>query len=96
MKAILLYRLGREIKKPFVKAAHGILLLSSLIFAGVALGAVFRSNNLANPPRKNLTSLHSWLGLTIVILFGIQWLLGLITFLFPGLSQSMRQTYMPT
>lgn len=61
----------------------------------IGLVAVFDSHNLASPPKPNLYSLHSWLGLGAVILFAAQYLFGFISYLYPGLSQTIKQTYMP-
>jgi cytochrome b-561 len=40
-------------------------------------------------------SLHSWVGLTAVILFGLQWVFGFVSFLFPKLSDGLRAAYLP-
>ncbi|CAF0971032.1 unnamed protein product [Rotaria sordida] len=94
--AILAYRVFRDVKKLRVKILHGSLLALSLIFASIGLKAVFDSHNLATPPRANLYSLHSWVGLTAVILFGTQWVCGFVSFLFPKLSEEIRKAYMPS
>ncbi|KAK3592004.1 hypothetical protein CHS0354_031511 [Potamilus streckersoni] len=93
--AILAYRVFRNMKKIYIKVLHASIQVAALIFASVGLKAVFDSHNLENPPFKNLYSLHSWLGLSTVILFGLQWVCGFISFLFPRLSLGMRQLYMP-
>ncbi|XP_022304568.2 putative transmembrane ascorbate-dependent reductase CYB561 homolog [Crassostrea virginica] len=93
--AILTYRVFRNVKKTYLKAIHGIIQGVVLIFTGVGLKAVFDSHNLHSPPIPNLYSLHSWIGLITVILFGLQWLSGLISFVAPQLSMRARQTYMP-
>ncbi|XP_062592405.1 transmembrane ascorbate-dependent reductase CYB561-like [Saccostrea cucullata] len=93
--AILTYRVFRNVKKTYLKAVHGIVQALVLIFTGVGLKAVFDSHNLPKPPIPNLYSLHSWLGIITVVLFGLQWVCGLISFVFPLLSVGGRQTYMP-
>ncbi|XP_048753877.1 transmembrane ascorbate-dependent reductase CYB561-like [Ostrea edulis] len=93
--AILTYRVFRNVKKTYLKAIHGIIQAVVLILSGVGLKAVFDSHNLNHPPIPNLYSLHSWLGIVTVILFGLQWMSGLISFVFPMLSMGARQMYMP-
>ena len=89
------YRIFRHVKKLYVKIIHACLLALSLILSSFGLKAVFDSHNRATPPQDNLNSLHSWIGLTTVVLFGLQWVCGFVTFLFPKLSESIRRTYMP-
>ncbi len=95
VSAILAYRVFRDVKKLRVKILHGSLLALSLIFASIGLKAVFDNHNLSDPPKPNLYSLHSWVGLTSVVLFGMQWVCGFVCFLFPKLSEDIRKSYMP-
>jgi len=94
--AILAYRVFRGVKKIQVKILHGSLLALSLIFASIGLKAVFDSHNLAIPPKPNLYSIHSWVGLSAVILFGLQWVGGFVSFLFPKIPEDYRKLYMPS
>jgi hypothetical protein len=83
------------VKKIRVKILHASLLALSLIFSSIGLKAVFDNQSVSKPPRANLYSLHSWIGLSAVVLFGLQWVAGFVSFLFPKLSEDLRQTYMP-
>lgn len=93
--AILAYRVFRDVPKLRVKILHGCLLLSSLIFSSVGLKAVFDNHNNSVPPKDNMYTLHSYVGLSSVILFGLQWVFGFVSFLFPKLSEEFRRAYMP-
>lgn len=93
--AILAYRVFRNMKKIYIKVLHGLIQLGALIFAAVGLKAVFDSHNLATNPIPNMYSLHSWMGIITVVLFGLQWVSGLTSFLFPGLSLGLKKQYMP-
>ena len=72
-----------------MKILHGSLLALSLIFASIGLKAVFDSHNLDTPPKENLYSIHSWIGMTAVVFFGLQWVAGFVSFLFPTLSEEL-------
>ncbi len=86
----------RNSTKIYVKIAHAAMHISALIFAVVALKAVFDSHDLAKPVAiPNLYSLHSWFGITVVILFASQWVLGFVSFLAPKLSENLRRMYLP-
>ncbi len=94
-KAILVYRLLRNTTKLYVKILHGVIHVAVLVFAAIALKAVFDSHNKNPKPIPNLYSLHSWVGLTAIILFGLQWVMGFVSFLFPKLSDALRRSYLP-
>lgn len=70
--AIILYRGLRYARKKNLKISHATLFGIVMLFIVLALVAVFDSHNLAKPPIPNLYSLHSWIGLSAVILFGCQ------------------------
>ncbi|ELU10148.1 hypothetical protein CAPTEDRAFT_167574 [Capitella teleta] len=93
--SIISYRVFRHQNKVYIKLLHAALHILALVFAGVGLKAVFDSHNLVVPPVANMYSLHSWVGLSTVILFAFQWFVGLVTFLLPGFSQELRAMYKP-
>lgn len=70
--AALLYRVCRCCRRIHVKLLHAA--FHALAIPCVALGfvAVLDSHNLAQPPIPNFYSLHSWIGLVAMGLFGVQ------------------------
>ncbi|XP_032674800.1 cytochrome b561-like isoform X2 [Odontomachus brunneus] len=93
--AMLIYRTQRNLRKRRLKLFHAGQMFLIIFLTIFALIAVFDSHNLASSPMPNMYSLHSWVGLTTVILFCCQWVAGFVTFLFPGLHVSLRASYMP-
>jgi cytochrome b-561 len=91
----LVYRLFPHTSKFAVKIIHGVLLALSLILSTIGLSAIFENHAQSKPPIPDLYTLHSWIGITAVILFGLQWVCGFLTFLFPQLSERVRRAYMP-
>ena len=75
------HRLNRRLAKLLHVSAWTI----AAICGTVGLVAVFRSHNNAKPPKANLYSLHSWIGVLMCTLFFIQFVSGFITFAVSGL-----------
>merc|ERR1712059_31918 len=94
----LIYRLipaRDETHKLKLKIGHAIIMLMVFCLMVIGLQAAFDSHNLKTPPIPNLYTLHSWVGLTAAILFGIQWALGFSAFLFPKFSPRIRSLLLP-
>ncbi|XP_054643586.1 plasma membrane ascorbate-dependent reductase CYBRD1 [Dunckerocampus dactyliophorus] len=93
--AIIVYRLpwSWQYSKLTMKFIHAGLNLVAFIFAVVSMVAVFDYHNAAKIP--NMYSLHSWLGLTAVILYGVQLVLGFGMYLIPVTPVSWRAAFMP-
>ncbi|VDD82049.1 unnamed protein product [Mesocestoides corti] len=91
--AMLIYRVFRFLPKLPLKAVHAVLMLLSLLFSVVGLKSAFDSHNLRAIP--NMYSLHSWIGLVTIILFSLQWVIGLVTFLVPSIPLRLRATILP-
>ena len=94
--AMLIYRVMRIETKPRLKILHALINGASFILAMIGLIAVFGSHNNALPkPIPNLYTLHSWIGLGTFILFGLQFVAGFASFLFPGMPDGIRAMIMP-
>ncbi|KAH0621479.1 hypothetical protein JD844_022836 [Phrynosoma platyrhinos] len=93
--AIIVYRLPWTWKcsKLLMKLIHAGLNTIALILAIISLVAVFDFHNAKKIP--NMYSLHSWIGLTAVILYALQLVLGFAVFLLPFAPLSLRATIMP-
>ncbi|XP_061580452.1 plasma membrane ascorbate-dependent reductase CYBRD1 [Cololabis saira] len=93
--AIIVYRLPWtwRCSKLMMKFIHAGLNLAAFIFAIIAMVAVFDFHNAAKIP--NMYSLHSWLGLMAVILYGAQLVLGVGMYLIPVTPVSWRAAFMP-
>ncbi|XP_067902224.1 lysosomal membrane ascorbate-dependent ferrireductase CYB561A3-like isoform X1 [Heterodontus francisci] len=91
--AILVYRLPFtwSSNKMILKLVHATLNLGALSLAVIGLLAAFGFHNKMHIP--NLYSMHSWVGFASVILFGLQWLLGLLAFLLPCTPLWLRAAY---
>ncbi|CAI5445003.1 unnamed protein product [Caenorhabditis angaria] len=100
-EAILVYRVFRNERKKFSKTLHVVLHSVILVFMFTALKAVFDYHNLHKDadgkpaPIVNLVSLHSWIGMAVVISFCMQYVIGFVTYFFPGLPIPIRQLLMP-
>merc|ERR1712154_533864 len=94
----LIYRVippRNESHKLKLKLGHAGTMLLAFILMVIGLQAAFDSHNFANPPKPNLYTLHSWVGLLAAILFGCQWTLGFLAFLFPKFSGDIRALLLP-
>jgi hypothetical protein len=67
--AIMSYK-SLTLKKEVKKVIHLVLHAIAIILGCVGIAAAFKNHNESNI--ANLYSLHSWLGITIISLYGIQ------------------------
>ncbi|XP_011180565.1 plasma membrane ascorbate-dependent reductase CYBRD1 isoform X2 [Zeugodacus cucurbitae] len=93
--SILVYRGFRNVRKKTLKLAHAGIHLTAFVLTVIALITVFDSHNLANPPIPNMYSLHSWMGMGAVIVFGLQYVAGFTAYLAPGWREALKVAYMP-
>jgi len=94
-QSMLIYRTGRFRTKYSLKLAHAIIHMVAFICCVIGLVAVFQNHNYAPTPRPNLYTSHSWIGLSCVILFGIQWAAGFLIYLLPWATMDIRKMTMP-
>uniref|UniRef100_A0A8C5KN70 Plasma membrane ascorbate-dependent reductase CYBRD1 n=1 Tax=Jaculus jaculus TaxID=51337 RepID=A0A8C5KN70_JACJA len=93
--AIIVYRLPWTWKcsKLLMKSIHAGLHATATLLAIIAVVAVFDYHSARAIP--HMYSLHSWIGLTVVILYVLQLLLGVLIFLLPWAPLSVRAAAMP-
>lgn len=91
-QAILAYKMIPA-KKEVQKTVHLALQGSAIVLGAIGIYAVFKFHN--ENKIKNLYSLHSWLGIATISLFGLQWIAALLTFAFPGASKQRREAIYP-
>lgn len=91
--AILVYRVFRNEDKRNVKILHGVIHLLALVISVVGIVAVFDFHRAAKIP--DMYSLHSWCGMATFVFFCVQWVMGLLFFLFPVASARLRSLYLP-
>ncbi|KAL9225310.1 hypothetical protein vseg_001252 [Gypsophila vaccaria] len=91
-EAIVSYK-SLPFKKDVKKVIHLVLHAVALILGIVGISAAFKNHNESAIP--NLYSLHSWLGIGIISLYGIQWIYGFIIFFYPGGNSNLRAESLP-
>ncbi|XP_028063404.1 transmembrane ascorbate ferrireductase 1-like [Camellia sinensis] len=91
-EAIISYK-ALPLKKQVKKLIHLVLHSIALILGIVGVYAAFKYHNESGI--ANLYSLHSWLGIGIIVLYGVQWIYGFIVFFYPGGTASVRRESLP-
>lgn len=79
--------------KSFKKLVHLVLQFLALFLSLIGVWAALKFHN--DKGIDNFYSLHSWLGLVCLFLFGIQWVAGFVTFWYPGGSRNGRAILLP-
>lgn len=91
-EAIMSYK-GLNLRKEVKKVIHLVLHAIALILGIIGIYAAFKYHN--ESAIVNLYSLHSWLGIAVISLYGIQWLYGFVIFFYPGGSTGLRSESLP-
>lgn len=79
--------------KSFKKTVHLTVQSLAFLLSMIGLWAAYKFHN--EKGIDNFYSLHSWLGLACLFLFGVQWVAGFSTFWYPGGSISSRAALHP-
>ncbi|CAM8951351.1 unnamed protein product [Rhodiola kirilowii] len=75
------------------KVFHLILLFIALVFGILGIYAVFKFHDERGEP--HMVTLHSWIGISTICLFGLQWLFSFFAFFSPGTQMSTRANLAP-
>lgn len=92
-EAILAYSSIHMMDHRTQKMAHMLIHLVALILGSFGVYAAFKYHDVAVVP--DLVSLHSWLGISTISLFGLQWLFGFFVFWLPGANERTRAAAAP-
>uniref|UniRef100_A0A914UJ13 Cytochrome b561 domain-containing protein n=1 Tax=Plectus sambesii TaxID=2011161 RepID=A0A914UJ13_9BILA len=92
-EAILMYRLFRHERKIFSKFLHGLFHLFALVLFVFGLIAIVTHKN--NIGSKHMFSAHSWIGVSVIVGFMLQYICGFVSFGFPKVSPAVRAWYLP-
>lgn len=79
--------------KNYKKLVHLALQFLAFFLGLIGVWAALKFHN--DKGIDNFYSLHSWLGLACLFLFGIQWAAGFSTFWYPGGSRNSRASLLP-
>ncbi|KAK4393403.1 putative transmembrane ascorbate ferrireductase 2 [Sesamum angolense] len=79
--------------KSFKKLVHLSLQCLAFCLSIIGLWAAWKFH--IDKGIDNFYSLHSWLGLACLFLFGVQWAAGFVTFWYPGGSRNSRASLLP-
>ncbi|KAG4910526.1 hypothetical protein AAZX31_20G145600 [Glycine max] len=91
-EAIISYK-ALPLKKEVKKLIHLVFHAIALILGIVGIYTAFKYHNESGI--ANLYSLHSWLGIGVIVLYGIQWIYGFVIFFFPGGTPDIRRASLP-
>ncbi|KAI4302119.1 hypothetical protein MLD38_037905 [Melastoma candidum] len=92
-EGLLAYKTTAGAERKVRKVVHAMLNLTALCLGAVGVRAAFKFHGMLNLP--NMYSLHSWIGLTTICAFGLQWAFGLVVFLFGGVSYGTKRKMLP-
>ncbi|KAI4351758.1 hypothetical protein L6164_006080 [Bauhinia variegata] len=91
-EAIISYK-SLPLTKQVKKLIHLLLHAVALVLGIIGIYAAFKYHNESGI--ANLYSFHSWLGIGVIVLYGIQWIYGFVIFFYPGGTPDIRRESLP-
>ncbi|ESQ43296.1 hypothetical protein EUTSA_v10014551mg [Eutrema salsugineum] len=91
-EAIISYK-SLPFEKRVKKSIHLVLHAIAIILGIIGIYAAFKHHNEKHIP--NLYTIHSWIGIGIIVLYALQWMYSIIVFLFPRVSSTLRSNSLP-
>lgn len=76
------------------KGLHGFWHTSTIILVITAMAAIIKFHNGQN--WGHLSTMHSWLGILLLVVYSQNWILGICHFIFPWVSSELRRLYLPS
>ncbi|XP_055331624.1 uncharacterized protein LOC129583717 [Paramacrobiotus metropolitanus] len=94
----LIYRMFPDGNVTALKITHSLLQLTAFILMCCGVYAVGWSKDYGHTPHvpRHFTSVHSWCGLTVLIIMALQWVCGFFGLLVPGCRGERRHQYRTT
>lgn len=92
-EAIMIYKIFPKVNHDTAKLTHLILHAIAIVLGAVGIYCAFKFHNESGI--ANLYSLHSWLGIGAISLYGVQWIFGFVAFFYPGAAPGVRRGALP-
>ncbi|KAG8065439.1 hypothetical protein GUJ93_ZPchr0004g38160 [Zizania palustris] len=93
LAAIMMYKIFPKLNHDTTKLIHLILHAIAIVLGAVGIYCAFKFHKESGI--ANLYSLHSWLGIGTISLYGIQWVFGFVAFFYPGADPHVRRGALP-
>ncbi|XP_018464822.2 transmembrane ascorbate ferrireductase 1-like isoform X1 [Raphanus sativus] len=91
-EAIISYK-SLPFEKRANKLIHLVLHAIAIVLGILGIYAAFKHHNEKHIP--NLYTIHSWVGIGVIVLYSLQWLYSFIVYFFPGRSSTLRREFLP-
>ncbi|KAF8085175.1 hypothetical protein N665_0677s0005 [Sinapis alba] len=92
ISAIISYK-SLPFEKRVNKLIHLVLHAIAIILGILGIYAAFKHHNEKHIP--NLYTIHSWVGIGVIVLYSLQWLYSFIVYFFPEGSSTLRRDLLP-